>query len=140
MGKPVLPEMVILDTKEIVKQFDDFIKTLPESFNHTTEGCVFGVCHYLVNENESRGDVCDYLFDLREELKTGQHPANLIDQFCAKMHDLAQDIWRELVTNKVYTPSGINWYLPHSLVGSDLVLELTPDTEAVEEDLQGVVV
>lgn len=134
MAEVPLPKTVILGTKKAVSVFNDFCITLPKSFEHTTEGCVFGIFSYLTQEEECRGDVLNYIYDLREELKTGQHNSELIEKFCTELEELGRAMWEEMVNFKIYTASGICWYYPHSLLGFDLVLELTEDTDAIKED------
>ena len=134
MADVPLPKTVILGTKTAVSAFNDFCITLPKSFDHTTQGCVFGIFSYLAHQEDSRGHVLEYLCDLEEELLTGQQDPKLIEKFCEEMEELARAIWEEMVLFKIYTASGVCWYYPHSLIGFDLVLELTEDIDAVKED------
>jgi hypothetical protein len=135
----MLPKYLILDTKNAVMYFDSFLRTLPPSFDHTTEGCVLGIFGYLVDKENCQDDVYGYLDELYNELQTGQQDPILMDRFIIELEELARALWEQLVVYRIYTHSGINWYYPHSLIGFDLVLELSDDEETVREDLNGTI-
>lgn len=131
----MLAKNIILNTKASVSALDAFIRTLPFSFDLTTEGCVFGIFSYLADEENAHEYTLEYLHDLKEEMNTSTRDPELIEKLGEYLYEVARAMWEEMVVWKIYTHSGICWYYPRELLNFDLVLFLSDDEDSIKEDL-----
>jgi hypothetical protein len=131
-----MPDTIILDTEEALKKFEVFVKSIPSHYEITLENTIIELCHCLADAEDCREAVLLFLDELMDGWQEREYITDKSDEIAKEMHDVAGDIWAEMIRCKMFTHTGINWYEPFRLLGYNIVWTLVTDIETVQEDLE----